>query len=653
MENFNLALLSAPVSMKDMSSEIQAQPHKSSEKEFSGILVKEETRAGEVKNSAVNQKEPRKASVKRKADEARKAGSNAGDRPVKNESPDKTTENRDDDTQETGVNVFAAVPAECVNKENSAKVKQSTELAENLEIQALFAENSEAGTIQTTQIETPELPVIGDEISMLNEETFTAQNSLLTQGSGGNGDDGELLLSNSLAANESDSGALSEELAEGEHTTKPFSVNIIAESAAEKVVEKVTEKLPEPGSEIEFSVAETGVGKVTEKFPESGSKIRFAAAETGKKKIELVENPKTAAAQNVVSDISAAAATADTVAANSEKDGLHQARVVDRLSSHGGISMDELHDGVEVHVESEIIASDEKMQRKVNFSDRLAENRFHSGSETGTVHLQGRARENQPSLLQNGQGEKESTPFSEGENSRGKAVFMDDLKSSVSEKITAESLLQSGVKDKSALETNFSKSVSLADVNSDLSSAAVVKKGAVSMLSKPLPISDEHLLDQIQAGLTRPVNGRQTVTIKLWPEHLGRVDVKLVMNKQHLTATFTVDHSDVKDAMMRKVESLRDSLGLRGIDAKDISIKVAPAKSGDGTSLMTDSQQHDSNSAWRQFNQGNLANNNSGSQPGWDNNLNEDPLLAGTDIIESISSLTGDIIDAGSLHITA
>jgi len=143
------------------------------------------------------------------------------------------------------------------------------------------------------------------------------------------------------------------------------------------------------------------------------------------------------------------------------------------------------------------------------------------------------------------------------------------------------------------------------------------------------------------------------VTIKLWPEHLGQVDVKLVMNKQHLTATFMVDNPDVKDAMMRKVESLRDSLGLRGIEAKDISIKVIPAKSGDGPSLMTDNQQQNGNSAWRQFNQGNLANNNSGSQPGWDDTLNEDQLLTGTDVIENVSSLTGDIINVGSLHITA
>jgi hypothetical protein len=69
------------------------------------------------------------------------------------------------------------------------------------------------------------------------------------------------------------------------------------------------------------------------------------------------------------------------------------------------------------------------------------------------------------------------------------------------------------------------------------------------MSSKPLVISDQHLLDQIQAGLTRQVNGRQTVTIKLWPEHLGRVDVKLVMQKQNLTAIFTVENPEVKNKL--------------------------------------------------------------------------------------------------------
>ncbi len=616
MENFNLVQLSAPVAVKDISSDFKALPQKSSEKEFSGVLAQEESHAGEVKDDAVNRQEQRKP-VERETKKNSKAGG-AGHKSVKNESSKKTTENRDDDTQETGTNVFAAVPADDVVEKDPAKDNQLTEFADNVKTQALLTKMTEAIVTPMAQTEVSKSSV--SEINVIPSEAHVADKILFNLDHSGNNelDDGETKCY--------------EELAGGDSVTKLFPANATAEKVVEKVVEKVAEKLPTPGAKNEVSVAESEKKKIV--------------------KNHKVENTKIAAVQNIVSDISAAAGVADSTVVNSEKDRQHQVRVTERLSSPGGVSLNELPDEVEIHIASEIVASDEKMQRKANFSDRLSNNRFLSTSEAGTVHLQGRARENQPSLMQNGQGQKDLTAFAEGENSRGKAVFMDELKSSFSEKITAESVLQSGSKEKPALDTNFSKSELLAGVNSDLSNASVVKKSAGSILSKPLPVSDEHLLDQIQAGLTRQVNGRQTVTIKLWPEHLGRVDVKLVMNKQHLTATFMVDHPDVKDAMMRKVESLRDSLGLRGIDAKDISIKVAPAKSGDGTSLMTDSQQHNS-SAWRQFNQGNSGNNNSGSQPGWDDNPNAEPLLAGTDLIENISSLTGDVLDAGSLHITA
>ncbi len=635
MENFNLALLSAPVAMKDMSSDIQALPQKSSEKEFSGILAREESRSVDVKDDAtVDQKESRKPPVEREVGENQKADCGAGDRPIKNESSDKAAEDRDDDAQETGTNVFAAVPVEDVADEDSAKIKLSAESADNLGISALLAEMPEEGVLPTAQIETSELSVLESEESMLSE-TLTAQANLLTQDSGGNGNDEELLLSNLFVDNElgEDSGELRLQggSPEEEFGTKLFSADIAAKSAADSIAETAAEKLPVSGSQVEP-----------------------AAAESEKKKIELVENAKVFTfAQNTVSDISEAAVAVDPVIAQSETDSSHQARMVDRLSAQGGISLDELPGEVEISVESEIIVSDEKLQRKVNFSNRLADSQSLSGKETGTVHLQGRARENQPSLMQNDQGQKDSTAFTDGENNRGKAVFMDELKQSVSEKITSESVLQSGTKDKPLQETNFSKSELLADVNSDLSNASAVKKSVGSMFSKPLPISDDHLLDQIQAGLTRQVNGRQTVTIKLWPEHLGRVDVKLVMHKQHLTATFMVDHPEVKDAMMRKLDTLRDSLGLRGIDAKDISIKVTPAKSGDGPSLMTDNQQQNGNSAWRQFNQGSLANGNSQSQHGWSEDGGNGSIPDEADIPPEIAPYADSVIDPGSLHITA
>ncbi|MBN2705107.1 MAG: flagellar hook-length control protein FliK, partial [Deltaproteobacteria bacterium] len=117
-----------------------------------------------------------------------------------------------------------------------------------------------------------------------------------------------------------------------------------------------------------------------------------------------------------------------------------------------------------------------------------------------------------------------------------------------------------------------------------------VKNAAAPSRAPSLPVSDENLLDQIKNGLTRGIQGRQTVTIRLWPENLGKVDVRLVLKEQQMTATFTVEQAEVKEALLRKVEGLRDSLGLRGIEVKDIEVRVATVKSGDGPGLSLQDQ---------------------------------------------------------------
>lgn|GEM_PF-4885694 len=125
--------------------------------------------------------------------------------------------------------------------------------------------------------------------------------------------------------------------------------------------------------------------------------------------------------------------------------------------------------------------------------------------------------------------------------------------------------------------------------------AVAVKDNSAKTAAAPsrvpsLPVSDENLLDQIKNGLTRGIQGRQTVTIRLWPENLGKVEVRLVLKEQQMTATFTVEQAEVKEALLRKVEGLRDGLGLRGIEVKDIEVKVATVKSGGSPELFLQDQ---------------------------------------------------------------
>ncbi len=662
MENFNLAQLATPVAVKNVANDIPMTPQKTPEKKFSGVLTREESRVDAAENgSSANEKRSQKVAADQKADRARKADkaqkaeSRTQSRSSKKEPPENSAA-KTDEIPETGENVVAAVPAEEVVIDESAKNNRLAEVAKGSEIDipALFAEISEDMT-QAIPTESKGLADLESESGML-DEAAAAQNNLFSPAVTGDNPGGELPLPGlpvgKYLYGETGTRRLTEEPAENELAAKLSPAEITTEFVAESVIDENTGKLPASGAEIEFNLTSAGKKKIDllqdTKVKVGNSEIKVENTEVRAKKIEAnMENANTA------SDFSAPAAAVNPVGIDDETGGRQRSRMVEGLSQPGGVSLDEIPDEVEVRVESEIIASDEKLQQKRNFSDRLAAKQSVSGSRTGTVHLQGRARENQSSMLQNGSEQKDMTGFAEGKNHRSRAAFMDEMQRAVSEKTSSATTLQSGVKEKPLAETNFSKTVLLTDTNSDLTNTSAVKQGSRSILSKPLPITDNHLLNQIQAGLTQPVNGRQTVTIKLWPEHLGRVDIKLVMNKQHLTATFMVDHPEVKDAMMRKVDSLRDSLGLRGIDAKDISIKIAPAKSGDGPSLMADNQPQNGNSAWRQFNQGNFTNGNSQSQSGWGEDGSSVHNLTETEVITETMTYADNVVDPGSLHITA
>jgi len=163
-------------------------------------------------------------------------------------------------------------------------------------------------------------------------------------------------------------------------------------------------------------------------------------------------------------------------------------------------------------------------------------------------------------------------------------------------------------------------------------------------------ISDENLLDQVQSGLPNRLKGNQTVTIKLWPENLGKVDVKLVMRDQQLAATFMVEQSEVKDAMMRKIDSLRDGLQLRGIDVKGIDIKITQAKAGDGPSVNV-GDQHAGSFAWQQNGSNAFTRSDYGSSPVYNDRVGTADDLENLDSV--IENSAYRYSQAGSLHIMA
>jgi len=80
-------------------------------------------------------------------------------------------------------------------------------------------------------------------------------------------------------------------------------------------------------------------------------------------------------------------------------------------------------------------------------------------------------------------------------------------------------------------------------------------------------------------------NSRQVVTIQLQPESLGKVEIKLVMEQQKLTAHFVVQHSEVRDMLLKQVSSLHDALVAKGVEVKQVAVEIAPAEKMTGMSV--------------------------------------------------------------------
>ncbi|MBN2807883.1 MAG: flagellar hook-length control protein FliK, partial [Deltaproteobacteria bacterium] len=279
-----------------------------------------------------------------------------------------------------------------------------------------------------------------------------------------------------------------------------------------------------------------------------------------------------------------------------------------------------------------------------------------TGEEMGILHLQGRSLETQTVFtsgkadlpLQNFSGfiaeNVENTEFSLA--GAGKKIIDGDFASAL--------LTQVGNKEKYLAERVLSRSHELLTGSPESLAGRVFKGGFNVAPAKPLPVSDENLIEQIKSGMVRQVKGQQTLTIRLWPESMGKVEVKLVLREREMSATFTVEQSDVKDAMLRKLDSLRDSLSLRGIDVKEIDIKVAPPKSGDGPSVAVGDHHQAGSDTWRQNRQGGFAQSDHGpaySSAGMRGR--DDSSLVSESQIDAGAAAMVQVGLPGSLHIMA
>ncbi|MCK5679753.1 flagellar hook-length control protein FliK [bacterium] len=647
MENSVVALLSTPAANKTLVRSGSTSVQRNADADFNGVLAREEEKV--LVDNSRDEKPVEKVKTK-SADKPETDGEKSDDNFTVNRSDDEETSVSGGE-QAVVANVQETEPVEKQIKETNSTVAETSDSITD----KLFSETADlakaadnfkpGGGVEPALVEDASVSLTGTGVveSISSEaEGFAVDSSVVVEaevasdvgvGVGVKVDD--MVASQLQPRTKGTSDSLLKVAAD---------VKLVSDSSfrAEKTSVdqgiRVAEELVAAEGEVDFSGVEFAAEDTESSAEFQGAEIMSSGKPVAGSPELVIQNP-------VVDNIRPEASI------GSAKIGAVKASNIDSLSV--GRLIDEIPEDVEISVKSEVVVSDDNLKRRLAYSERNTRSNQPSVSDTGTVHLQGRARESQVSLLQGETGHKGT--FGPEVEPDVKPAFGESAKSVSAEHSSQFLSAQRESAGKAVQDSsgNLGKASEQVVVNADTTNQVLLKKSDSLTLSRPLPISDEHLLDQIQSGLSRQVKGQQTVTIKLWPEHLGRVDVKLVMNKQQLTATFLVEQSEVKDAMLRKIDTLRESLGLRGIDAKDIEIKVTPSKSGDGASLMADNQQHNSNSAWRQFNQGGFTNDNFGSQSGWAEDGTEGELTTAADILEGVIPQAESGINPGSLHITA
>jgi len=83
----------------------------------------------------------------------------------------------------------------------------------------------------------------------------------------------------------------------------------------------------------------------------------------------------------------------------------------------------------------------------------------------------------------------------------------------------------------------------------------------------------KQVMDQIKRGIPSQMrNGEGSVSLRLHPPMLGRVDVNMSMNDGQLNATFKADQIVTRDILLQNIHVLRESLAEQGIRVANFSV---------------------------------------------------------------------------------
>ena len=94
-------------------------------------------------------------------------------------------------------------------------------------------------------------------------------------------------------------------------------------------------------------------------------------------------------------------------------------------------------------------------------------------------------------------------------------------------------------------------------------------------LGRPQSISKEELLSQIvEKYKVVDTQDASEIRIQLKPDSLGKLTIRLIMEKGEMTAKFIADNHSVKEVIESNFSELRDALSQKGINIQNLSVSV-------------------------------------------------------------------------------
>ncbi|WP_182301525.1 flagellar hook-length control protein FliK [Cohnella cholangitidis] len=86
-------------------------------------------------------------------------------------------------------------------------------------------------------------------------------------------------------------------------------------------------------------------------------------------------------------------------------------------------------------------------------------------------------------------------------------------------------------------------------------------------------------------------NGTSEAKLTLTPEHLGQVDIRIVMQNGQLTAQFVTENPAARDLLENQMSQLRAALNGQGLQVERLEVVQQPANSA-STAFMHQEQRH-------------------------------------------------------------